>query len=139
MPAWSALEAETAGENTDERNRLPGEGEGAKDAGVRRPDARARKTKEEKRREAEERNRISRATSSIRQKLTETEERITALEAKQREDELLLCDPEIYRDPERIRQLNQELKATAAELEDLYYQWNDLTLKIKSLEESPQR
>ncbi len=97
---------------------------------------RSRKTKEEKRQEAEERNRISRATASLKQKLKDAEERIAALEAKQREGEAALCEPDIYKDPERIKTLNVALKAAAGELEDLYYKWNDLTLKIEALEES---
>jgi ATP-binding cassette subfamily F protein 3 len=97
---------------------------------------RSRKTREEKRQEAEERNRISRATASLRQKLADTETMIAVLEAKQREDEQALCEPEIYRDPERIKTLNLGLKAAVAELEDLYYQWNDLTLRIEAFEES---
>ncbi|MBU1966043.1 MAG: hypothetical protein KKD24_09605, partial [Proteobacteria bacterium] len=58
------------------------------------------------------------------------------LETKQKEDELILCEPEIYREPERIKQLNQELKTIAAELEELYYQWNDMTIRLEALEES---
>ena len=149
-PARSAMDAETAGktkgaagasaaevgEQVDGRSRKSGDGRKSAEAG-RKPEERSRKTKEEKRLEAEERNRISRATSSLREKLTAAEERIAALEAKQKEDELILCEPEIYKEPERIKQLNQELKAIAAELEDLYYQWNGLTLRIEALEESP--
>jgi ATP-binding cassette subfamily F protein 3 len=136
-PAATAMGAKTAGKmedktgiKTDEGNCKPADGAGRK------PEERSRKTKEEKRQEAEERNRISRATSSLRQKLAATEERIAALETKQKEDELILCEPEIYKEPERIKQLNQELKAIAAELEELYYQWNDLTLRLETLEES---
>jgi len=102
----------------------------------RRIEERSRKSKEDKRREAEERNRISRATASLRQKLTDTETRIASLEARQKEDETILCGAEIYKEPERIRQIDQELKAIAAELEDLYYNWNDLTLRIEAMEES---
>jgi ABC-type multidrug transport system ATPase subunit len=102
----------------------------------RKAEERSRKTKEEKRQEAEERNRISRATASLREKLTAAEVRISALEAKQRENELILCEPEIYKEPERIKALNLELTAAAAELEDLYYRWNDLTLRIEELESS---
>jgi ATP-binding cassette, subfamily F, member 3 len=102
----------------------------------RKPEERSRKTKEEKRQEAEERNRISRATSALTDKLTQTEKRITLLEVKQKENELILCEPEIYREPERIKLLNQELRAISTELEDLYYAWNDLTVRIEALEES---
>ena len=108
----------------------------AKAEAGRQPEERTRKTREEKRREAEERNRISRATSALKRDLAKTEERIALLEAKKTEGETLLCDPDIYRDPERIRQLDQELKAVSAELEDLYYTWNDLTLRLEAMEES---
>ena len=136
-PAATAMGAKTAGKmedktgiKTDEGNCKPADGAGRK------PEERSRKTKEEKRQEAEERNRISRATSSLRQKLAATEERIAMLEAKRKDNEQILCEPEIYKEPERIKQLNQELKAIAAELEELYYQWNDLTLRLETLEES---
>ena len=110
---------------------------GAKAENSRKPEERSRKTKEEKRQEAEERNRISRATSALKQELAETEKRIALIEAKQKETEMILCEPEIYREPERIKLLNQELRAISTELEDLYYTWNDLTVRIEALEESP--
>jgi len=122
------MDAETGDKKTDEGSCKP-----CNEAG-RKPEERSRKTKEEKRQEAEERNRISRATSSLREKLAATEERIALLEAKKKVNEQILCEPEIYKEPERIKQLNQELKTIAAELEDLYYQWNDLTLRIEELE-----
>jgi ATP-binding cassette subfamily F protein 3 len=145
MPAAPvAMAAETAGKmedeagkKTDEGSQRPGDGSDrrAGNAG-RNTEERTRKTKEEKRQEAEERNRISRATASLREKLTFTEERIAALEIKQKGDELILCEPEIYKEPERIKQINQEMKAISAELEDLYYNWNDLSLRLEALEES---
>ena len=125
------MDAETAGKKTDEGSCKP-----CNEAG-RKPEERSRKTKEEKRQEAEERNRISRATSSLREKLAATEERIALLEAKKKVNEQILCEPEIYKEPERIRNLGQEIKTADAELEDLYYQWNDLTLRIEVLEEFP--
>jgi len=100
------------------------------------PEERSRKTKEEKRQEAEERNRISRATSVLKRELNDTEKRIALLETKKKEGETILCEPDIYHDPERIKQLNQELKAISAELEDLYYAWNDLTLRMEKIEDS---
>jgi len=96
----------------------------------------SRKTKEEKRQEAEERNRISQATSALKRDLTATEERIALLEAKKKGAEGVLCEPDIYRDPDRIRQLNQELTSVSTELEDLYYGWNDLSLRLEAMEDS---
>ncbi|MCE5262784.1 MAG: ATP-binding cassette domain-containing protein, partial [Deltaproteobacteria bacterium] len=116
---------------------LPGHGNAFTAGGAgRKPEERSRKTKEEKRREAEERNRISRATSSLKRDLAATEERIALLESQKKEAESVLCEPDIYRDPDRIRQLNQTLTSVAAELEDLYYNWNDLTLRIEAMEET---
>jgi len=103
---------------------------------VRKPEERSRKTREEKRQEAEERNRISRATSAIKRDLAKIEERIALLETQKKEGETVLCAPDIYHDPERIKQLNQELKAISAELEDLYYAWNDLSLRLEAMEDS---
>jgi ATP-binding cassette, subfamily F, member 3 len=97
---------------------------------------RSRKTKEEKRQEAEERNRISRTTASLKRDLAKTEERIALLEVKKKEAEEVLCEPDIYKDPERIRILGQEIKAADAELEDLYYQWNHLSFRLEAMEES---
>jgi ATP-binding cassette subfamily F protein 3 len=96
----------------------------------------SRKTKKERRLEAEERNRIFQATSALKRDLTTTEERITLVEAKKKEAEGVLCEPDIYRDPDRIRQLNQELTSVSTELEDLYYAWNDLSLRLEALEDS---
>jgi len=95
-----------------------------------------KKTKEEKRLEAEERNRISKATAQLKRELGKTETRISLLEGKKREIEGALCETEIYQQPERIKQMNLDLKAIETELEDLYYAWNDLTLKIEAWEES---
>ncbi len=95
-----------------------------------------RKTKQEKRFEAEERNRIFQATSALKRDLTATEAQIALLEAKRKEYEAVLCDPDIYRDPGRIRQLNQDLLFTSAKLDDLYYTWNDVSLKLEAIEDS---
>ncbi len=96
----------------------------------------AKKTKEEKRSEAENRNRISKATASFKKELVKTETKISLLEKKKRETEEALCKTEIYQQPELIKQMNLSLKSIDAELEDLYYAWNDLTLKIEAWEES---
>jgi ATP-binding cassette subfamily F protein 3 len=128
-PAAGQLKDETGGK-MDRESLKPGDG------GDRKTEERSRKTKEEKRQEAEERNRISRATSALKRDLTATEERIALMEAKKKEAEGILCEPDIYRDPDRIRQLNQELTSVSAELEDLYYGWNDLSLKLEAMEDS---
>ena len=95
----------------------------------------SRKSKEEKRLEAEERNRISRATAHLKNKLSAAEARISLLEKKKKEAEDMLCETQTYKKPELIKKLSLELKNLDAELEDLYYEWNDLTLGIKARQE----
>jgi ATP-binding cassette subfamily F protein 3 len=99
-------------------------------------EAKSKKTKEEKRQEAEERNRISKATAHLRQELTKTETQISLLEGKKRGIEAALCETENYQQPERIKQMSLDLRSIEVELEDMYYRWNDLTLKIEAWEES---
>jgi ATP-binding cassette subfamily F protein 3 len=100
------------------------------------PEEANRKKKQDKRFEAEERNRIYRATSTLKRDLASTEEQITLMEANKKECEIALCDPDIYQNAERIRKLNQELIAASVKLDDLYYVWNDLSLRLEGIEES---
>ncbi|MEN6320887.1 MAG: ATP-binding cassette domain-containing protein [Syntrophaceae bacterium] len=93
---------------------------------------RAGKTKEEKRQEAEERNRLFRITKAFRDELAGLEERIVTLEEKKGENERILCAPDIHREPQKIKQLNQELTDIAQELENLYASWEELTKKIEA-------
>ena len=88
------------------------------------------KTKEEKRLEAEERNRISRMTRTLKAELAALEERIARLEEKKADNEKTLCGPDIHKEPQKIKQLNQDLVDIAKELENLYASWDDLTEKL---------
>lgn len=97
---------------------------------------RAVKTKEEKRQEAEERNRLFRITKALRDELAGLEERIVTLEEKKGEDERTLCAQDIHREPQKIKQLNQELTDIARELENLYASWEELTKKIEAHEKN---
>ena len=93
---------------------------------------RAFKTKEERRLEAEERNRLSRITRTLKSELKTLENRIIHLEEKKAEHERTLCGPDIYREPQQIKQLNQELIDIASELENLYTSWEDVTQKLET-------
>jgi ATP-binding cassette subfamily F protein 3 len=87
------------------------------------------KTKEEKRMEAEERNRLSRITRELKNELAAVEDRIARLEERKAENEKILCAPDIHREPQKIKQLNQDLLDIARDLETLYAAWDDLTEK----------
>jgi ATP-binding cassette subfamily F protein 3 len=96
------------------------------------PGRKAFKTKEEKRLEAEERNRLSRITRALKSELKTLENRIIHLEEKKAENEKALCGPDIYREPQQIKQLNHELVDIARELENLYAAWEDVTQKLEA-------
>ena len=96
------------------------------------PGRRLFKTKEEKRLEAEERNRLSRITRAFKTELEALEERIAHLEEKKAESERTLCEPGIHREPQKIKQLNQELLDIARELENLFTSWESLTQKLEN-------
>ncbi|MBN1381573.1 MAG: ABC-F family ATP-binding cassette domain-containing protein [Deltaproteobacteria bacterium] len=93
-----------------------------------------RKTKADKRLEAEERNRISRMTRGIRKELAAVEERIAVLEKHKTQNETLLCEPDIHKNPQRIKTLDQELKEISIDLERLYLEWDELSLKLEAFE-----
>jgi ATP-binding cassette subfamily F protein 3 len=94
------------------------------------PGRKAFKTKEEKRLEAEERNRLSRITKELKNELVTLENRISFLEEKKAENENILCAPDIHKDPQKIKQLSQELVIISKELEHLYMSWEDATKKL---------
>ena len=98
------------------------------------PGRRVFKTKEEKRLEAEERIRISRITNVFRNNLVALEAHITRLEEKKAENEKTICEPGIYKEPQKIKQLNQELLDITKELENLYTSWEELTQKMEAHE-----
>jgi ATP-binding cassette subfamily F protein 3 len=92
------------------------------------------KTKEEKRLEAEARNRLSRITRALKDDLAAVEERLARLEEKKGENEKTLCAPDVHKEPQKIKHLNQELLDIAREIETLYTTWDDLTRKLEAHE-----
>jgi ATP-binding cassette subfamily F protein 3 len=98
------------------------------------PDARPFKSKEEKRLEADERNRLSRMTKTLKNELAALEESIASLESKKTENERILCEPYLHKEPQKIKQLNQELLEIVRELENLYSLWDDKTKELETRE-----
>jgi ATP-binding cassette, subfamily F, member 3 len=92
------------------------------------------KTKEEKRLEAEERNRLSRIMRDFKTKLKALENNIILLEEKKADNEKILCEPDIHREPQKIKILRQELLDITGELEHLYASWDALIQEIESHE-----
>jgi ATP-binding cassette, subfamily F, member 3 len=96
------------------------------------PPGKTYKTREEKRLEAEARNRLSRVTRAMKSELADVESRIALLEGKKADHERTLCAPDIHREPQKIKALNQELLDLAGELEALYSTWDHLSGKLEA-------
>jgi hypothetical protein len=60
------------------------------------------------------------------------EERIIHLEEKKAQRERSLCGPDIHREPQNIKELNQGLVDIAKELENLYVSWEDVTKELEA-------
>lgn len=93
----------------------------------------AYKTKDAKRTEAEARNRLAQLRKPIADELKAVEKRIAALESEKEVNEGLICDPEISRDRQRLKDVAGSLQAAQAELEKLYSRWAELSEKLESI------
>ncbi len=91
------------------------------------------KTKDEKRSEAEARNRIAKIKKPIADELKAVEERIAALESEKALNEVLLCSPDIIKNPQKLRALSQELKSAEVELKQLYSRWDELSERLEAI------
>jgi hypothetical protein len=99
----------------------------------RRPeDAPRAKTKEERRAEAEARQRKSRAIAPLRARLKELEAEIAGIEARVRDLDDRMANPDLYRDSERAREVARERKALEEQAATLYGKWEELALRLES-------
>ena len=74
--------------------------------------------------------------SDFKAKLKSLENRIIRLEEKKADNERILCEPGIHKEPQKIKILSQELHDITGELEDLYASWETLTREIEAHEAS---
>jgi ATP-binding cassette subfamily F protein 3 len=89
--------------------------------------------KERKRAEAEARQARSTREKPIRTEIARLEARIAVLEAKAKEAESALADPELYADFDRARPHMDAYKSARAELEGLYERWDDQQRLLEAL------
>ena len=99
-------------------------------------DEKAFKTKEQKRQEAEERNKLSKSKNACKKDLVAIEQKIDLLEARKAQYEATLCDPQVYKEPVKIKNINLELKNITAELESSYNVWTELHARLEHLNNS---
>jgi ATP-binding cassette subfamily F protein 3 len=81
------------------------------------------KTKEQKRREAQERQSRARQRREVKENLAAAEEKIGQLETRQEELAKLMQDETHMADPEKVKQLQIELKENASSIRTAYSDW----------------
>jgi ATP-binding cassette subfamily F protein 3 len=127
-----------SGGQADPKRPAPSRG---KDAGQEptKPDkadeARAREAdKDRKRREAELRNALHRKIKPLKDELDEVENAITLFEIRQDTVDRDLADPDIYKDAERVKQLNAERAEIQRDLARAMSRWEQLGSQIEAAE-----
>ena len=91
------------------------------------------KNREIRRIEAEARNQLSRKKREIQNRLLPIEDSISKLEKKKNENVVLLCDPSILADSEKVQKLMKELKEINEELDFLMKKWEIIAKQIDQL------
>lgn len=95
----------------------------------------SRESKKEKRQqEAKERQERNRRLAPWKKKVEEAERQIASLEGRRAELELLMADPELYRDEEAWGRTSKEYEHCKSHLERWYVQWEEAQEEIEDLE-----
>ncbi|MEK7220062.1 MAG: ATP-binding cassette domain-containing protein, partial [candidate division NC10 bacterium] len=90
------------------------------------------RTREVRRAEAENRQRKSREAAPLRARLRELESEIASIEARVRDLNDQMANPDLYRDGERAREVARERKALEEQAASLYGKWEELALRLES-------
>lgn len=90
--------------------------------------------KDQKRYEAELRNNKHKATKDILKSITNLETMISNLETEQKELERRLSDPEIYSDPDLIKQTSVRFNEVKNEIDLALSEWEELNKKLLEIE-----
>jgi ATP-binding cassette subfamily F protein 3 len=92
--------------------------------------------KDKKRIEAEQRQKKYNLTKVIRERIKELEDEIIEREERNKNIEILLADPETYKDNEKAKLLNHEYKENKDLLSKIYTEWEDSQNKLEEIEKS---
>jgi ATP-binding cassette subfamily F protein 3 len=98
----------------------------------RREGAEKARTKEERRAEAEARQQKSRAIAPLRARLKELELEIAKIEARVRDLNDQMANPDLYRDSGKAREAARERKTLEEQAASLYGKWEELALRLES-------
>jgi len=133
-------ERATARVAASDEHQAPGRGKGGPEArpqppvpSPQSPDATAPKprTREAKRAEAESRQRKSLAIAPLKARLKDLEAEIAKIEARVRELNDEMANPDLYRDGDRAREVARERKTLEEQAASLYGKWEELALRLE--------
>ncbi len=91
--------------------------------------------KESRQKEAQARRELAASRRPWQKIVTQCEERLAEIELAKAELENTLADPATYQDGERVKKLQQELKALAQETATLELKWEEAVTVLEGLEE----
>jgi ATP-binding cassette subfamily F protein 3 len=91
--------------------------------------------KERKRSEAEQRQQRYERTKPVKEELAKVEQSIEAGERRKAELEVLMADPELYRQGERVREVREEHRKIEEDLAYAYNRWSMLSQELERLSE----
>jgi ATP-binding cassette, subfamily F, member 3 len=89
--------------------------------------------RERKRREAEIRQERYKKVNPLQKKLEKIEKAIAHREAEKAALEEVMVDPERYKGPEKIREVNAAYKEAGEKLQDLYHEWGKISEELERL------
>jgi ATP-binding cassette subfamily F protein 3 len=92
-----------------------------------------KKSRDRKRTEAEERNLVYQKVKPLQDEMRQIENEIEEMERAQKEREALLADADLYRTPDRVRDVNREFGETVRRIESRYARWEELNRKIEKI------
>jgi ATP-binding cassette subfamily F protein 3 len=90
------------------------------------------RSKEERRAEAEARQQKSRAIAPLKARLKELESEIATIEARVRNLNDQMANPDLYRDSGKAREVARERKTLEEQAASLYGKWEELALRLES-------
>lgn len=90
------------------------------------------RSKDERRAEAEARQQKSRAIAPLKARLKELESEIAAIEARVRNLNDQMANPDLYRDSGKAREVARERKTLEEQAASLYGKWEELALRLES-------
>ncbi len=109
----------------------------SREAGTRPPqpaaDPKPHKVKDDRRAEAERRQADSKRLGPLKRKVAEIESSIATQEAKKKEIERQLADPNLYQDQPRFQQMLADFEGTRARLDELTASWEKAQLELERL------